>query len=52
MNVLKTQMNVMSRPRVKTLSEVISVCVTKDGLEMGHSVQVSVLAKVYVYTVK
>lgn len=52
MNVLKTQMNVMSRPRVKTLLEVIGVCVTKDGLEMGHSVQVNVLAKVYVYTVK
>ena len=40
MNVMKTQMSVMTKPGVKTLLVVMNVYATKDGLELEESAQV------------
>ena len=47
MNVLKTDMIVMRKPRVKTPSEVMSVYATKDGLGLERHARVRYVNKIF-----
>ncbi len=47
MNVLKTDMIVMRKPRVKTPSEVMGVYATKDGLGLERHARVRYVNKIF-----